>query len=44
MTLREFIRAHRDTLLVVDFFTVDTIWMQRLYVLPPASDSEPAAP
>jgi transposase InsO family protein len=33
MTWREFIRAHRQSLLAVDFFTVETIWAQRLYVL-----------
>src|SRR5882762_2233849 len=33
MTWREFIRAHRQSLLAVDFFTVETIWIQRLYVL-----------
>jgi putative transposase len=32
-TWGEFGRAHRQSLLAVDFFTVDTIWMQRLYVL-----------
>ena len=33
MTWRDFIRAHRDSLLAVDFFTVETIWLQRLYIL-----------
>src|SRR5262245_36451873 len=32
-TWGEFIRAHRQSLLAVDFFTVETIWLQRLYVL-----------
>jgi putative transposase len=32
-TWREFIRAHRPSLLAVDFFTVETVWLQRLYVL-----------
>jgi putative transposase len=33
LTWREFIRTHRHSLLAVDFFTVETIWLQRLYVL-----------
>ena len=33
MTWREFVRSHRHSMLGVDFFTVETIWLQRLYVL-----------
>jgi putative transposase len=33
MSWREFVRAHRHSMLAVDFFTVETIWLQRLYVL-----------
>jgi hypothetical protein len=33
MTRREFVRVHRRSLLAVDFFTAETIWLQRLYVL-----------
>jgi putative transposase len=33
MTWREFLRTHRRSMLAVDFFTVETIWLQRLYVL-----------
>jgi putative transposase len=33
MTWRAFVRAHRRSMLAVDFFTVETIWLQRLYVL-----------
>ena len=33
MTWREFLCAHRRSTLAVDFFTVETIWLQRLYVL-----------
>ena len=32
-TWREFVRAHRQSILAVDCFTVETIWLQRLYVL-----------
>ena len=30
---REFVRAHAKSIIAVDFFTVDTVWLQRLYVL-----------
>jgi hypothetical protein len=33
MTWREFLRAHRRSMLAVDLFTVETMWLQRLYVL-----------
>jgi transposase InsO family protein len=33
MTWREFVRVHRRSMLAVDFFTVETMWLQRLYVL-----------
>ena len=33
MTWCEFLRTHRRSMLAVDFFTVETIWLQRLYVL-----------
>jgi putative transposase len=33
LTWREFVRAHRPNVLAVDFFTVETLWLQRLYVL-----------
>ena len=33
LTWREFIRAHRHTMVAVDFFAAETIWLQRLYVL-----------
>ena len=33
MTWHEFLRAHRRSTLAVDFFTAETIWLQRLYVL-----------
>jgi len=32
-TWREFVRAHRPILLAVDFYTVETMFLQRLYVL-----------
>src|SRR5437764_15185796 len=33
MTWREFLQAHRRSMLAVDFLTGETMWLQRQYVL-----------
>jgi hypothetical protein len=33
MRWRDFLRTHRRSVLAVDFFTVETMWVQRLHVL-----------
>jgi hypothetical protein len=33
MPWREFLRAHRRSILAVEVFTVETGWLQRLYVI-----------
>jgi hypothetical protein len=33
LSWREFLRTHADSMIAVDFFTVDTVRLQRLYVL-----------
>jgi putative transposase len=38
---RSFLRAHSESILACDFFTVDTIWLRRLYVLAFISISSP---
>jgi len=30
---RDFLRAHANSMMAVDFFAVDTVWLQRVYVL-----------
>ena len=32
-TWRAFLREHAETVLAADFFTLDSVWLQRLYVL-----------
>lgn len=33
LSWREFLRVQANTVMAVDFFTVDTVWLQRIYVL-----------
>jgi hypothetical protein len=33
LSWREFLRAQAQTMIAADFFTVETVWLQRLYVL-----------
>ena len=33
LSWREFVRAHAESMIACDFFTVDTLWLGRLYVL-----------
>jgi hypothetical protein len=33
LSWRDFLRAHADSIIACDFFTVETLWLGRLYVL-----------
>ena len=33
LSWRDFLRAHADTIIACDFFTVETLWLRRLYVI-----------
>ena len=41
LSWRSFLRAHGETILACDFFSVDTVWLRRLYVLVFLSISSP---
>ena len=33
LSWRRFLQAHADSILACDFFTVDTVWLRRLYLI-----------
>jgi len=42
LSWRDFLRAHADTIIACDFFTVETLWLRRLYVIFPSRTQQPA--